>query len=125
MNESQRDRILNKSVKNGVEQQLEGRRILMPLLITEMYVVRRMKIHCLLELWKKPHGQERAELQSRTREEVEHRSGVAKGRVECLEGGKQQSTESGAGKCSIHMDEMVKNQLSGERWAQDIHLEVY
>lgn len=58
MNESQRDRILNKSVKNGVEQQLEGRRILMPLLITEMYVVHRMKIHCLLELWKKPHGQE-------------------------------------------------------------------
>lgn len=47
MNESQRDRIFNKSVSNGMEQQLGGRRISMPLLDIEVYPVHRMKIHCL------------------------------------------------------------------------------
>lgn len=41
--------------------------------------------------------------------------GVERGRVERLECGRKQDIESGARMCSTHMDEMLKNQLSGER----------
>lgn len=46
MNESQRVRIFKKSAINDVEQQLGRKRILMPLLDTEVYIVHRMKTHC-------------------------------------------------------------------------------
>ena len=40
--------------------------------------------------------------------------GVAKGRVESWEGRRMQDTESSVRMCSTRMDELLKNQLSGE-----------